>query len=84
VSAPVVIDCRHHVDAQDQICPGCHEPVSCQPPANYTGQRIPQFAHRDGSPLCWYQGGSAEPIERESYGQPGEPIAPGRAGRSRA
>ena len=64
------LDTRHDVDPDDLICPGCHEPVSCAPPANYTGQHVPQFSYRDGSTLCWYRGGWAEPIEREVMGSP--------------
>jgi hypothetical protein len=59
------LDTRHHVDAEDLICPGCREVVSCQPPVGYTGARVPQFSHRDGSTLCWTGNGWAEPMERE-------------------
>jgi hypothetical protein len=60
-----MIDCRHHVEAEDLICPGSRETVSCASPANYTGQHVPRFSHRDGPTLCWHRGGWAEPIERE-------------------
>lgn len=66
MNAPAaVVDSHHLLEAEDLICPGCHEPVSCEPPANFTGPRVPQFSHRDGSTLCWHRGGWAEPIERE-------------------
>ena len=67
MSSPAAIDSCHYVDPDDLICPGCHETVSCQPPVNFTGQRVSRFSHRDGSPLCWHQGGWAEPIEREVF-----------------
>ena len=62
-----VIAAVRYIDDEDLICPGCHEPVSAQPPANIdpASSEVPQFSHRDGSGLCGQDAGSPiEPIER--------------------
>ena len=59
---------RHYIDDNDLVCPGCYEPISAQPPAglDLTSTDVPQFSHRDGSPLCGTTDHSlVEPIERD-------------------
>ncbi len=56
------------VDPEDLTCPGCGErPIRCEPPALWRvsdGLPVPQFSHRDATPLCRTRGGAvAEPIE---------------------
>lgn len=56
------------VDPDDWICPGCSQPVACEPPTTQPDtviRPVLEFSHRDGSPLCWTDTGHLQPIERE-------------------
>lgn len=59
---------RHRglVDPDTLHCPGCREPIRCEPPRDWpaTAGPAPLFAHRDRTPLCPdTRGRISEPIE---------------------
>ncbi len=54
------------VEPEALICPGCGEQVRCTPPTypRVGDAAVPQFCHRDTSPLCPTRSGAAtEPVE---------------------
>ena len=61
---------RRFVDPDQLICPGCGQPVRCEPPGYWRvadGLPAPQFSHPDATPLCRTPAGRvADPIEIEA------------------
>ncbi len=60
-----------HADPDDLVCPGCGEPVRCEPPGYWLvawGLPAAGFSHQDDSALCLTR----------STGRPAEPVEIGR------